>query len=143
MKMKRFELNFDEDKINDILDKDGASYNLKECCKLLNEQQADLNYLAKFIGEFKVEEFKLKLRNLRILEDKVLEQQDTINKKKELLKLIANACSFSKEHTVKEILRNEIKGIDTVTYESANAYQDYVLLSEFFKEYYGEYWDND
>lgn len=141
--MKRFELNFDEDKINDIFNKDGASYNLKECCKLLNEQQADLNYLAKFIGEFKVEEFKLKLRNLRMLEDKVLEQQDTINKKKELLKLIANACSFSKEHTVKEILRNEIKGIDTVTYESANAYQDYILLSEFFKECYGEYWDND
>ena len=141
--MKRFELNFNEDKINDVLDKDGASYNLKECCKLLNDQQADLNYLAKFIGEFKVEEFKLKLRNLRTLEDKVLEQQDTINKKKELLKLIANACSFSKEHTVKEILRNEIKGIDTVTYESANAYQDYVLLSEFFKECYGEYWDND
>lgn len=141
--MKRFELNFDEDKINDVLDKNGASYDLKECCNLLNEQQADLNYLAKFIGEFKVEEFKVKLRNLRMLEDKVLKQQDTINKKKELLKLIANACSFSKEHTVKEILRNEIKGIDTVTYESANAYQDYVLLSKFFKECYGEYWDND
>lgn len=141
--MKRFELNFDEDKVNDVLDKNGASYDLKECCNLLNDQQADLNYLAKFIGEFKVEEFKVKLRNLRMLEDKVLKQQDTINKKKELLKLIANACSFSKEHTVKEILRNEIKGIDTVTYESANAYQDYVLLSEFFKECYGEYWDND
>lgn len=141
--MKRFELNFDEDKVNDVLDKNGASYDLKECCNLLNDQQADLNYLAKFIGEFKVEKFKVKLRNLRMLEDKVLEQQDTINKKKELLKLIANACSFSKEHTVKEILRNEIKGIDTVTYESANAYQDYVLLSEFFKECYGEYWDND
>lgn len=141
--MKRFELNFDEDKVNDVLDKNGASYDLKECCNLLNDQQADLNYLAKFIGEFKVEKFKVKLRNLRMLEDKVLEQQDTINKKKELLKLIANACSFSKEHTVKEILRNEIKGIDTVTYESANAYQDYVLLSKFFKECYGEYWDND
>lgn len=37
----------------------------------LNEQQADLNYLARFIGEFKVEEFKLKLRNLRMLEDKL------------------------------------------------------------------------
>lgn len=141
--MKRFELNFDEVKVNDVLDKNSASYDLKECCNLLNDQQADLNYLAKFIGEFKVEEFKVKLRNLRMLEDKVLKQQDTINKKKELLKLIANACSFSKEHTVKEILRNEIKGIDTVTYESANAYQDYVLLSEFFKECYGEYWDND
>ena len=66
------------------------------------------------------------------------EQQSNINKKKELLKLIANACSFNKEHSVKEILRNEIKGIDTVTYESANAWHDYVLLSEFFEECYGE-----
>ena len=71
------------------------------------------------------------------------EQQSNINKKKELLKLIANACSFNKEHSVKEILRNEIKGIDTVTYESANAWHDYVLLSEFFEECYGEHWDNE
>ena len=71
------------------------------------------------------------------------EQQATINKKKELLKLIAKACSFNKEHSVKEILRNEIKGIDTVTYESANAWHDYVLLSEFFEECYGEHWDNE
>ena len=77
------------------------------------------------------------------LVDLLNEQQATINKKKELLKLIANACSFNKEHSVKEILRNEIKGIDTVTYESANAWHDYVLLSEFFEECYGEHWDND
>ena len=71
------------------------------------------------------------------------EQQSIIDKEKELLKLIANACSFNKEHSVKEILRNEIKGIDTVTYESANAWHDYVLLSEFFEECYGEHWDNE
>ena len=75
--------------------------------------------------------------------NKLNEQQSNINKKKELLKLIANACSFNKEHSVKEILRNEIKGIDTVTYESANAWHDYVILSEFFKEHYKEHWDND
>ena len=74
---------------------------------------------------------------------KLNEQQSNINKKKELLKLIANACSFNKEHSVKEILRNEIKGIDTVTYESANAWHDYVLLSEFFEECYEEHWDNE
>ena len=75
--------------------------------------------------------------------DLLNEQQSNIDKKKELLKLIANACSFNKEHSVKEILRNEIKGIDTVTYESANAWHDYVLLSEFFEECYGEHWDNE
>lgn len=34
------------------------------------------------------------------------EQQSNINKNKELLKLIANACSFNKEHSVKEIPAN-------------------------------------
>ena len=71
------------------------------------------------------------------------EQQSTINKQNELIELIANACTYSKEHSVKEILRKEIKGIDTVTYESANAWHDYVLLSEFFEKHYKEYWDNE
>ncbi len=75
--------------------------------------------------------------------DYLNEQQNIINKQNELIKLIANACTYSKEHSVKEILRKEIKGIDTVTYESANAWHDYVLLSEFFKECYGEHWDNE
>lgn len=52
---------------------------LNELADKVDEQQADLNYLAKFIGEFKVEEFKLKLRNLRMLEDKALKQQDLLN----------------------------------------------------------------
>ena len=75
--------------------------------------------------------------------DLLNEQQATINKQNELIELIANACTYSKEHSVKEILRKEIKGIDTVTYESANAWHDYVLLSEFFEECYGEHWDNE
>ena len=54
-----------------------------EIVDLLNEQQTDLNYLAKFIGEFKVDEFKEKLRTLRTLEDKVDEQQATIKKLEE------------------------------------------------------------
>lgn len=75
--------------------------------------------------------------------DLLNEQEATINKQNELIELIANACTYSKEHSVKEILRKEIKGIDTVTYESANAWNDYVLLSEFFEECYGEHWDNE
>lgn len=71
------------------------------------------------------------------------EQQNIINKQNELIKLIADACTYSKEHSVKEILRNEIKGIDTVTYESAGAWHDYVLLSEFFEKHYKEHWDNE
>ena len=75
--------------------------------------------------------------------DTLNEQQATINKQNELIELIANACTYTKEHSVKEILRKEIKGIDTVTYESANAWNDYVLLSEFFEKHYKEYWDNE
>lgn len=46
VKMKRFELNFDEDKINDIFNKYGASYDLKECCKLLNKLNDECKFLA-------------------------------------------------------------------------------------------------
>ena len=38
----RYELNFDEDKVNDVLVVGGASYDLKGCCELLNEQQATI-----------------------------------------------------------------------------------------------------
>ena len=36
----RYELNFDEDKVNDVLVVGGASYDLKGCCDIMNEQQA-------------------------------------------------------------------------------------------------------
>ena len=80
MSEKRFTLsNFaSPSQLSDVCDDDGKMLN-SEVVDLLNEQQADLNYLAKFIGEFKVEEFKLKLRNLRMLEDKALKQQDLLN----------------------------------------------------------------
>ena len=41
----RYELNFDEDKVNDVLVVGGASYDLKGCCELLNEQQATISAL--------------------------------------------------------------------------------------------------
>ena len=71
------------------------------------------------------------------------QQQHIIKEKDELIKLIANACIYSKENSVKEILRKEIKGIDTVAGESSEAWHDYVVLSKFFKEHYKEDWDND
>ena len=63
-------------------------------------------------------------------------------KLKETLNLIAEADSYTKENSVKEILRREIKTIDTVTGESADAWNDYCLLSNFFEEQYNELWDN-
>lgn len=41
----RYELNFDEDKVNDVLVVGGASYDLKGCCDIMNEQQATINKL--------------------------------------------------------------------------------------------------
>lgn len=61
---------------------------------------------------------------------------------KETLNLIAEADSYTKENSVKEILRREIKAIDTVAGESADAWNDYCLLSNFFEEQYNELWDN-
>lgn len=41
----RYELNFDEDKVNDVFVVGGASYDLKGCCELLNKQQATITAL--------------------------------------------------------------------------------------------------
>ena len=45
--MMRYELNFDEDKVNDVLVVGGASYDLKGCCDIMNEQQATIELLTK------------------------------------------------------------------------------------------------
>lgn len=107
-----------------IYDKD-KRMNIDEVVEKLNEQQADLNYLAKFIGEFKVEEFKLKLKNLRILEDKVLEQQDIIRKLQDL-------CGQSDSENARlrmenKILYDEIKLLKPTNIEQ---YEQIVQLQE-------------
>lgn len=63
----RYELNFDEDKVNDVLCKGGASYDLKGCCDIMNEQQAIIKQLEsdKAIAEdyaniFEMENVKLR-----------------------------------------------------------------------------------
>ena len=106
-----------------------------ELCAFLNKATDDFKWLIRHSEKWSA--------RCKQLEREVDEQQSTIEKQNELIKLIANACTYSKEHSVKEILRKEIKGIDTVTYESADAWHDYVILSEFFKEHYKEHWDNE
>lgn len=61
---------------------------------------------------------------------------------KGLLTLIADAFTDNEYDSTKEIIRETIRSIDTITDESANAWNDYVILSKFFNEYYGEHWDN-
>ena len=64
-----------------------------------------------------------------------------VSKLKKILNLISEATSHNPKESVKEILRDEIKAIDTVTDESAEAWNDYILLSEFFREFYDEDWE--
>ena len=63
---------------------------------------------------------------------------------KKTLRIIADAESARGADNVKEILRDTLFGLDSVAGESFNAWNDYVLLNKFFKEYYdNEHWDND
>jgi len=52
MSEKRFELNFDEDKVNDVeAIGDDCVLDLKDCCRVMNEQQATIQEQQKRIKE--------------------------------------------------------------------------------------------
>jgi len=70
------------------------------------------------------------------------EQQAEIERLKEQLSLVCNAESSSPYNSVKEVLRRQIFGLDCAAQESANAWNNYCVLSKLFEEQYGEYWDN-
>ena len=61
---------------------------------------------------------------------------------KELVTLIADAFTDKEYDSTKEIIRETIRSIDTITDESESAWNDYCLLSNFFEKYYGEHWNN-
>lgn len=60
-----------------------------------------------------------------------------------LLKLISDIDTPFQEYDVKELIRHEIRGLDSVSGEFSGAWKDYLILSKFFKEHYKEDWDND
>lgn len=67
----RYELNFDEDKVNDVLVVGGASYDLKGCCDIMNEQQDQISYwkhkvnsLLWILGQFDEEKVKGLLKEM-------------------------------------------------------------------------------
>lgn len=72
----------------------------EDVVKKLNEQQSDLVYLARFIGEFKVDEFKEKLRTLKTLEDKVDEQQTTIRSLKKENRALNSIKKFAEDNGI-------------------------------------------
>lgn len=73
---------------------------------------------------------------------KIYKQNKELQILKETLSLILEIENIEKYDSVKELLRNEIYGLDLASYESANAFNEYILLSDIFEKYYGEYWDN-
>lgn len=89
------------------------------------------------MGEYKKQLIQINEKDLQISELKKENQKLT-----ELINLIAEAHSYTKEESVKDILRHNIWAIDTVAGESAGAWHDYCILNKFFKEHYGEHWDN-
>ncbi len=89
------------------------------------------------MGEYKKQLIQINEKDLQIPELKKENQKLT-----ELINLIAEAHSYTKEESVKDILRHNIWAIDTVAGESAGAWHDYCILNKFFKEHYGEHWDN-
>ena len=85
----------------------------------------------------------IKKFELQKIVDKLNELSDENGQLKELINLIADACTYTKEHSVKEILRREIGGIDHAAQDSASAWHAYMILSSFFEEHYKEHWDNE
>ena len=75
--------------------------------------------------------------------DRLNKQDQRIKELEEQLKLVCEADCVTPHDSVKEILRDEIKGIDTVAGESAMAWHDYCVLDKVFREQYdNELWDN-
>ena len=102
----------------------------------------EFGYREDLTGEDKYRGLQQDLTEQEVV-DKLNELYEENQALKELIKLIANADSIREETSVKEILRNEIWGIDSVAGEYSSAWHDYVILSNFFKKHYGEHWDND
>ena len=88
----RYELNFDEDKIIDIeAIGDNGVLDLKDCCKIMNEQQATIRRLQDLCGKSDGENAKLRIENkklqdeIKLLKPTNIEQYEQIQKlRKEL-----------------------------------------------------------
>lgn len=125
---------FEDGKLLPVLDGQPIVDALNEQNTMIKVLKDGLDESQEIIGELKKENKELKL-----LRDSLKKENQ---EQKELINLIADADSFTKEESVKEILRYTIKGIDSVAGEFAAAWHDYCILSTFFKEHYKEHWDN-
>lgn len=103
----------------------------------LNEMNLELyeqQKLCKALQE-ELDEYKRLLKRVNL---ELQEITGLLQNRERLVKLIASAESISKDISVREVLRDEIKGLDTVAEKSYNAFNDYVLLSTFYEKMYRE-----
>jgi hypothetical protein len=103
----------------------------------LNEMNLELyeqQKLCKALQE-ELENYKQLLARVNL---ELQEITGLLQNRERLVKLIASAESLSKDVSVREVLRDEIKGLDTVAEKSYNAFNDYIVLSTFYEKMYGE-----
>ena len=61
------------------------------------------------------------------------------NKKlNEIIRVICDIDLYGENESVKELIEQEIRALDSCTLDYVNAWNDYVLLSNFYEKYYGE-----
>ena len=84
----RYELNFDEDKVIDIeAIGDNGVIDLKDCCKIMNEQQATIRRLQDLCGESDGENAKLRIENKRLCDEIKLLKPTNIEQYEQIQKL--------------------------------------------------------
>lgn len=83
----RYELNCDEDKVIDVLVVGGGSYDLKGCCKVMNEQQNTISQLQDLCGESDGENAKLRIENKRLEKEVNLLKPTNIEQYEQIQKL--------------------------------------------------------
>lgn len=138
--------------LNDVVDTKSSM--LKRCMehskkmndayeKLLNENielEEDNKYLRELtdIGKTNPKAVVDALNDYSDENDKLKKE----NKKlKYLLDIICFADCVTPHDDVKDILKEYISGLDSVSYEYPSAWDEYCLLSDFFKEMYDEEWN--
>ena len=84
----RYELNFDEDKVNDIeAIGDDSVLDLKDCCKIMNEQQATIRKLQDLCGQSDSENAKLRIENKKLKEEIRLLKPTNIEQYEQIVQL--------------------------------------------------------
>ena len=123
--------------------------NQKENSWLCNEVEVDEIVEVMNNLDIKAKERSKGMSTLQKKYDKIIDELKKIEKEKQdleseleelngLVDLIAHSYSVIRDVSVKEVLRDEIDGLDTVAENSYNAWNDYVRLSNFYDKKYGK-----